>query len=126
MTIRLSTAQINQINDLMQKGFVIELRYKEGDLVEAENQQKVPRPPQILINKRPELDSYVDFQPILIDENAETVLGIYGYPASGGIGVLLQNAVVPAGFYLSGIKGYISQEMEQEQDDEGEKEDSPE
>jgi len=103
---------IAKIQDMLEKGFTVELRVEEGDPLPLENGQTKPRPLQVTVFKRPDTDADIKINPTLINQERTTQLNIDGINI-GEDPIRIATVTVPAGFVLAGLKGYkyISQEI---------------
>ncbi len=109
--IVLTPKVIKKIEGLLEKGYTLELRFEEGDMIPTEDGPK-PRPPQVTIFKRPDDKNDIGFNPILINQDDRTQLNVLAIKL-GEDPILIVSVVVPAGFNPAGLKGYggISQEI---------------
>lgn len=94
---------IKTIEGLLEKGYTVELRLEES--IPAAGAKDKPRMPQIKINKRPNDPRDLNIDSILINEHAPTDLVLYAIKL-GEAPIELVTFVAPAGFYLTGLKGY--------------------
>lgn len=102
---------IKKIEGLLEKGYTIELRHEEGDLVPTESGPK-PRPQQLTVFKRPDDPNDIYILPTLINQEGRTELAVMALLA-GEDPILIAKVVVPPGWHLTGLKGNggISQEI---------------